>query len=120
MQRIMEERPPTDSVNAASEKTILALQRQVETLTATLNNMQREMKNLAARTSAGASDDGEKDNRSPTESKFGTWTPELKFNPGWSFAKRKWYNSELKKNDPAKWKEVQKMLLEKRLTKLKE
>ena len=124
IQRMAEQQPPpaqnTDSANAANEKTIVALQRQIETLTKALTSLQKEFTTLAATKNAATNSGTDKENRAPSNRTLTQWSDDLEYDPAWTPGKKKWYSRELKKNNPTKWKAVQKTILEKRLEKLSE
>ena len=62
----------------------------------------------------------DKENEPPTKVPRKPWSEDLEFDPTWSFGKKRWYNQQLKKHNPARWKEWQKANLEKRLQNLQE
>ena len=120
IQQHIAQRPPTDSANASAERTIAALQRQIETLAGTVTALQKEVKNLAAKRNYDRGGNYDKENRAPPASKYGTWSNDIKWDYGWTNAKKSWYTREFKKNDPEGYKRMQRSRLEKQLKDLQE
>ena len=120
IQQHIAQRPPTDSANASAERTIAALQRQIETLTDTVTTLQKEVKNLAAKRDSDRGDNYDKENRAPTASKYGIWSKDIKWDNTWPKQKKVWFNREFKSNDPEGWKRMQRNWLEKQLKDLQE
>ena len=99
---------------------IPTLQHQIKTLTNALTILQKEVTTLAATNNTTTNIGADEENTPPNNRALTQWSDELEYDPAWTPDKKKWYSRKLKKNNPTKWKAVQKMILEKRLERLEE
>ena len=113
LQRVAREQPATDAANAANERTIANLTTKVETLTSTIQKLQKELNALKTT--------GQDTQQSSpgTPGKY-TWTDGLRWDNRWPAGKKAWYNRELKERNPKKWREERKKNVERMRKRLEE
>ena len=123
LQKIAEEKYVVEAANAASERTIATMQGKIDGLAATVARLQRELAEVKLNKD-NATDEGAAGARrnptkrttpAPNKDDSEEWTMGLKWDPTWTWNKKKWYKKEIKVREPERAKAEYREWLKKRL-----